>query len=90
MKKMLDSNELRDALKFCSNMLEELKTSRLSPRNYFNLCKYRFRVTFMACFFLIILFVLDMLVFDELALLESHFIEEQRKGRKMADLYEVV
>jgi len=69
MKKMLDSNELRDALKFCSNMLEELKTSRLSPRNYFNLY---------------------MLVFDELALLESHFIEEQRKGRKMADLYEVV
>ena len=31
-----------------------------------------------------------MMVFDELALLESHFIEEQRKGRKMADLYESV
>ena len=31
-----------------------------------------------------------MMVFDELALLESHFIEEQRKGRKMSDLYESV
>lgn len=50
-------------------MLGEMKTSRLSPRNYFNLY---------------------MMVFDELALLESHFIEEQRKGRKMADLYESV
>ena len=30
------------------------------------------------------------MVFDELSLLESHFIEEQRKGRKMADLYETV
>ena len=31
-----------------------------------------------------------MMVFDELALLESPFIEEQRKGWKMADLYESV
>jgi hypothetical protein len=31
-----------------------------------------------------------MLVFDELALLEAYFIEEQKKGRKMADLYESV
>jgi hypothetical protein len=31
-----------------------------------------------------------MMVFDELALLETHFIEEQRKGRKMAELYETV
>ena len=31
-----------------------------------------------------------MMVFDELALLEAHFIEEQKKGRKMADLYETV
>jgi len=33
---------------------------------------------------------LYMMVFDELALLESHFIEEQKKGRRMADLYESV
>ena len=31
-----------------------------------------------------------MMVFDELALLESHFMEEQKKGRRMADLYESV
>ena len=39
MKKSLDSNNLRDALKYSSTMLAELKTSKLSPRNYFNLCK---------------------------------------------------
>jgi vacuolar protein sorting-associated protein 35 len=37
MKKSLDQNNLRDALKFSSTMLGELKTSKLSPRNYFNL-----------------------------------------------------
>jgi len=31
-----------------------------------------------------------MMVFDELALLEQHFIDEHQKGRKMADLYESV
>jgi len=31
-----------------------------------------------------------MMTFDELAYLENHFIEEQRKGRKMSDLYESV
>jgi vacuolar protein sorting-associated protein 35 len=69
MKKSLDTNNLVDALKHSSTMLEELKTSKLSPRNYYNLY---------------------MMVFDELSLLESHFIEEQRKGRKMANLYETV
>lgn len=37
MKKALDQSNLRDALKFSSMMLAELKTSKLSPRNYFNL-----------------------------------------------------
>ena len=40
MKKALDTNNLREALKFSSTMLSELKTSLLSPRNYFQLCKY--------------------------------------------------
>lgn len=31
-----------------------------------------------------------MSVFDELTYLESYFIEEQKKGRKMSDLYESV
>lgn len=39
MKKALDNNSLREALKHSSTMLCELKTSLLSPRNYFNLCK---------------------------------------------------
>jgi len=37
MKKSLDLNNLKDALKHSSTMLAELKTSLLSPRNYFNL-----------------------------------------------------
>ena len=68
MKKSLDTNNLRDALKHSSTMLEELKTSKLSPRNYFNLCKSPNKTLILAC--------LDMMVFDELALLETHFIEE--------------
>jgi len=39
MKKSLDSGNLREALKFSSTMLSEMKTSKLTPRNYFNLCK---------------------------------------------------
>jgi hypothetical protein len=39
MKNALDSGNLRDALKFSSTMLGEMKTSRLTPKNYFNLCK---------------------------------------------------
>jgi vacuolar protein sorting-associated protein 35 len=78
MKKALDSGNLRDALKFSSTMLTEMKTSRLTPRNYFNLCKH------------IPTYFLDMMVFDELALLEEHFIAEHKKGRKMSDLYESV
>jgi len=40
MKKALDHNSLREALQHSSAMLCELRTSLLSPRNYFNLCKY--------------------------------------------------
>ena len=40
MKKALDHNSLREALKHSSAMLCELKTSLLSPRNYFQLCTY--------------------------------------------------
>jgi vacuolar protein sorting-associated protein 35 len=80
MKKALDHNSLREALKHSSAMLCELKTSLLSPRNYFNLCKIVY--SFIP--------LLVMMVFDELGYLENHFIEEQKKGRKMSDLYESV
>lgn len=39
MKQNLDQNSLREALKHSSNMLQELRTDLLSPRNYFSLCK---------------------------------------------------
>ena len=48
MKKSLDQNNLRDALKFSSTMLSEMKTSKLSPRNYFNLCKSATDASFMS------------------------------------------
>ena len=37
MKQALNSHILRDALKYASIMLSELKTVLLSPRNYFQL-----------------------------------------------------
>lgn len=35
----LDSNNLREALKFSAQLLSELRTSRLSPQKYYELCK---------------------------------------------------
>jgi vacuolar protein sorting-associated protein 35 len=35
MKKSLDAGKLRDALRSSSTMLNELKTSQLSPRTYY-------------------------------------------------------
>ena len=80
MKKSLDQGNLREALKYSSTMLAEMKTSKLTPRNYFNLCKQPNAVIVFS----------DMMVFDELELLQQHFIDEHKKGRKMADLYESV
>jgi vacuolar protein sorting-associated protein 35 len=77
MKKALDNNNLREALKHASTMLCELRTSLLSPRNYYNLCKSHH-------------LTLVMTIFDELGYLESFFIDEHKRGRRMADLYESV
>lgn len=62
MKKSLDAGNLREALKFSSTMLAEMKTSQLTPRNYFNLCKLNPLISNFE--------FIDMMVFDELALLE--------------------
>ncbi|KAG6435326.1 hypothetical protein SASPL_100197 [Salvia splendens] len=35
----LDSNNLREALKYSAQLLSELRTSRLSPHKYYELCK---------------------------------------------------
>ena len=38
MRKSLESADLKGALKFSKNMLTELRTSSITPRNYYNLC----------------------------------------------------
>eukprot|EP00898_Chlorokybus_atmophyticus_P001468 jgi/Chlat1/2321/Chrsp17S02605 len=69
MKKALDDSNLRDALKYASSMLGELRTSLLSPQKYFELY---------------------MRTFDELRYLEAFFSDEQKRGRAMSELYELV
>lgn len=38
MKRCLDKNKFMESLKHASNMLNELRTSILSPKNYYELC----------------------------------------------------
>lgn len=38
MKRCLDKSKLMESLKHASNMLNELRTSLLSPKNYYELC----------------------------------------------------
>src|SRR4051812_33995647 len=38
MKRFLDNNNLRESLKCASQMTGELRTSKLSPKNYYELC----------------------------------------------------
>jgi vacuolar protein sorting-associated protein 35 len=38
MRKCLDAHKLMDGLKHCSTMLAELRTSALTPKNYYELC----------------------------------------------------
>jgi vacuolar protein sorting-associated protein 35 len=65
MKKALDMNSLREALKHASTMLCELRTSLLGPRNYYNLCKS-----------IIPYHCIVMTIFDELNYIESYFVDE--------------
>ncbi|KAL5022144.1 hypothetical protein ScPMuIL_001299 [Solemya velum] len=69
MKRCLDKGKLMDGLKHASTMLGELRTSMLSPRNYYELY---------------------MGISDELRHLELYLVDEFQKGRKVADLYELV
>lgn len=69
MKRALDGNNLREALKYSAQMLGELRTSKLSPQKYYELY---------------------MRTFDELRHLELFFMEESRRGRSNADVYELV
>ena len=69
MKKAIESNNFKEALKNSSLMLSELKATKLSPKNYYSLFSQ---------------------ILDEIKYLEQYFYEEQKKGRKMADVYEAV
>ncbi|KAL0489745.1 vacuolar protein sorting protein VPS35 [Acrasis kona] len=65
----LDKSLLDEALKHSAKMLNQLRTSELSPKHYYDLY---------------------MLVFDKMRHLEMFFSEENKRGRRMQDLYEVV
>lgn len=69
MKCSLDKGRLMDALNNASSMLNELRTSLLSPKSYYELY---------------------MAVTDQLRHLVAYLMEEFERGRKLADLYEVV
>lgn len=97
MQRFLDKNRLMDALKCASNMLGELRTSLLSPKNYYELCKSLTMSVFLAeysenntNFTINRCFYTDMAITDELRHLEAYLLEEFEKGRKVPDLYELV
>ncbi|MBA0792478.1 hypothetical protein Gohar_016975, partial [Gossypium harknessii] len=46
MHRALDSNNLREALKYSAQMLSELRTSKLSPHKYYELCNSRLELFF--------------------------------------------
>lgn len=97
MQRFLDKNRLMDALKCASNMLGELRTSLLSPKNYYELCMLNIlpitHCTLYICdpfFNAKLLTHLDMAITDELRHLEVYLLDEFEKGRRVPDLYELV
>ncbi|KAH1015164.1 hypothetical protein HUJ05_012933 [Dendroctonus ponderosae] len=80
MKRALDKNKLKDALKNAHAMLAELRTSILSPKSYYELCK-PFECT---------KFSSNMAITDELRHLELYLVDEFEKGTKIPDLYQFV
>jgi len=68
MKLSLDNGKLMDALKYASNIINELRTSLLSPKTYYGLY---------------------LVAFDYLQHLNTYLYEEKH-GKKMIELYEVV
>ena len=61
MKRCLDKRKLMDALKHASTMLGELRTSLLSPKSYYELCKlfqiFLFNKLSLSCVLIIFLFL---------------------------------
>lgn len=78
MKKSLESGNLREALKYADLMLAELRSPHIQPKYYYILCNS------------IAIICIVMGIFNDLKELEDQFLEEKKKGRRMADLYESV
>lgn len=82
-------------------MLSELRTSKLSPQKYYDLCRFH-RHNFESLDFLLVFdrffmvsllsdsAILDMRAFDQLRQLEIFFKDESRHGLPVVDLYELV
>ena len=76
-----------DALKSASTMLAELRTSSLSPKQYYELCKR----TGLILRFMELTTWSDMAVFDALRHLSNYLYEAHTQSRHhLADLYELV
>lgn len=76
-----------DALKSASLMLAELRTSSLSPKQYYELCMFRLSMFPHS----LICFMQDMAVFDSLPHLSSYLYDAHIQCRHhLADLYELV
>jgi vacuolar protein sorting-associated protein 35 len=102
MKRCLDKGKLMDGLKHASTMLGELRTSMLSPKSYYELCKchtirkalwdyhYGLFTGSMRRKLTCAHILADMAVTDELRHLEIYLIDEFQKGRQVSDLYELV
>jgi len=83
-----DNDDIMDALKSASLMLAELRTSSLSPKQYYELCMFRCSVRFPAT---LTTSVSDMAVFDALRHLSNYLYDAHTQSRHhLADLYELV
>ena len=85
--KIQELDQLMDALKSASTMLAELRTSSLSPKQYYELCK----CTGLTLRFTELTIWSDMAVFDALRHLSNYLYEAHTQSRHhLADLYELV
>ncbi|KAF9583587.1 Vacuolar protein sorting-associated protein 35, partial [Lunasporangiospora selenospora] len=91
MKRCLDNNRLMDGLKHCSTMLSELRTSSLTPKNYYELCNPGGPPLPWNLVLVRRLSVIDMAIFDALRHVSTYLKEAHQGGRNhLADLYELV
>jgi vacuolar protein sorting-associated protein 35 len=87
MKRVLDQQSVMEGLKHAANMLGELRTSLLSPKNYYELRTKNKNYTFNPKLSFIFI---DVVVVEELHHLELYLTDEFEHNRGSHDLYEVV